>query len=123
MAASASLDGPCSSEQAARSQHPPPERVEHRLARRALADRREQLLLERLEPPVDEVFLGREVVVDRLLGHVRRAGDLRDRHPLEPALGEQAPGGLGDQLPRLLLLALPQPAGPARSLAHRTHLS
>jgi hypothetical protein len=34
------------------------------------------------------------------------ACDLRDRDPLEPALAEQPPRGLRDELPRLLLLAL-----------------
>ena len=58
----------------------------------------------------------REVVEDRLLGDVGRARDLGDRHALEPALGEQPARGLGDQLARLLLLALAE----ARSWRRRS---
>ena len=50
---------------------------------------REQLVLEGLKAPVDEVLLGGEVVEDRLLGHLGGAGDLRHRDALEAALAEQ----------------------------------
>jgi hypothetical protein len=85
------------------------ERIEGRLSRLALADRRQQLLLERLEPAVEEVLLGGEVVEDGRLGYVRRPGDLGDRDAVKPAFCKQVPGRVGYQLPCLLLLALAQP--------------
>jgi hypothetical protein len=82
---------------------------ERRLAGLAFADRLQQLVLEGLKAPVDEVLLGGEVVEHRLLGDLRGPRDLRHGDALEAALAEEAPGGLGDELARLLLLALPQP--------------
>jgi hypothetical protein len=84
------------------------ERGEHALAGWSLADRRQQLLLEGLEAAVEEVLLGREVVEDGRRRDLRLPRDLRHGHPVEAALGEQSPGGVGDQLPRALLLALAQ---------------
>src|SRR5262249_43547854 len=79
-----------------------------RLAGWTVADGSEEIVLEALEPAVDEVFFRREVVEDGRLGDVRFAGDLGDADALEAALGKQPPGGLGDELPSLLLLALAQ---------------
>jgi hypothetical protein len=75
----------------------------------ALTNRVEQLVLERLEPVVEEVFLGREVVEDGLLGDVGLARDLGDGDRVEAPLEKKATGGLGDQLARLLFLALTKP--------------
>src|SRR3954452_7980847 len=101
-------------EHSARPAHEASERGQYRLARRPVADRAQQLVLEGLEPPVDEVFLGREVVEDRLDGDVGGTCDLRDRDGLEAAFAEQAACRLGDQLAGLLLLALTEPG------AHRS---
>jgi hypothetical protein len=59
-------------------------------------------------PGVEEVLLGGEVVVDRLLGDLGFTRDLRDRGVVEAALGEETTGRLGDQLSSSLLLSLPQ---------------
>src|SRR6476469_9973778 len=95
-------------QQAALGEDEAAERGERRLAGRALADRPKQLVLEGLKPPVDEILLGREVVEDRLLGHLGGARDLGHRDALEAALAEQATRRLGDEPARLLLLALAQ---------------
>jgi hypothetical protein len=92
-------------EQAALGEQEAPERRQRGLARRAVADGLQQLVLEGAEPPVDEVLLTREVVEDGLLGDVGGARDLGHGHALEPALGEEPPCGLGDLLERALLLA------------------
>ncbi len=68
------------------------------------ADRVEQPRAEDLQPEVEQVFLGREVVEDGRLSDLRLAGDLGNGHAVETAVGEQPPRGIGDQLPRLLLL-------------------
>jgi hypothetical protein len=70
----------------------------------SVAQRVEELLLERLHPVKDEVFLGREVVEHRRLGDLRLPGDLRHRDRVEAPLGEQPPSRVGDLLPRALLL-------------------
>ena len=57
----------------------------------------------------EEVLLGREVVVDGVHGDVGRLGDLRDGHRHEAVLQEQPGGDVRDPLPRLALLALPEP--------------
>ena len=71
-----------------------------------VADRSQELVLERLHAVKDEVFLGRKVVEHGRLGNVRVARDLRDRYVLEPALREQTPRRFGRSLPGALLLAL-----------------
>jgi hypothetical protein len=68
----------------------------------------DQIGPEGLEPEEEEVLLGREVVEHGAHSDLRMAGDLGDRHPLEAAVGEQPPGGVGDQPACLLLLALAQ---------------
>ncbi len=93
-------------EHTARREEEAREGVHDGRVRRALADRAEELLLERLEARVEEVLLRREVVEDGLLGDLRRARDLRDRHALEAPLGEELPRRGGDVLARLLLLPL-----------------
>ena len=75
----------------------------------AVADGPQELVLERFHSLVDEVFLGREVVEHRRLGHLRRPGDLGHAHVLETAPGEQLQGSGRDELAGLVLLALPQP--------------
>src|SRR5690349_19914098 len=95
-------------EQYALGEDEPDEVGERRLTRLALADRPQQLVFEGLKPPVDEVLLGGEVVEDSLLGHLGGPVYLRHGNAVEPALAEQPPRGLGDQLARLLLLALAQ---------------
>ena len=65
----------------------------------AVADRREHLLLERLEPVVDELLLGGEVVEDRRFRHLRIARDLGHGDGVEAPLDEEAPRRLGDQRP------------------------
>ena len=69
--------------------HEPAERGEHRFVTVTIPDRVEQVVLERADAPEDEVFLGREVVENGLLRHVRGRGDLGDGDPVEAALGEQ----------------------------------
>jgi hypothetical protein len=86
------------------------ERRENRFARLAPANRLEQLVLERLEAPVDEILLRREVVVDSLLRHLRRACDLGDRDSLEAALDEETERRLRDVLACALLLPLAKTA-------------
>ncbi len=81
------------------------ERMEHGLAHGTRANRLEQLVLERLEPRVEEVLLRREVVEDGLLGDVGLPCDLGDGDAFEAALGEEPARRLRDQLARLLLLA------------------
>ena len=88
------------------------ERGEHRLASRPGADRVGQPGAEGLQPPVEQVFLGGEVVEDRRLRDLRLPRNLGDSHPVEPPVGEQPPRGVGDQLPRLLLLQLAKPHAP-----------
>src|SRR5215469_15282122 len=56
----------------------------------------------------DQLVLGREVVVDGLLGDLGRARHVGDRDLLVPALGEQPRGRVGDGLARAGLLALAQ---------------
>src|ERR671931_780402 len=63
-------------------------------------------LLELLEAVVEELGLARKVVVDLLGVDLCRPGDLGDRYGVEAALEEQLASGVGDQLPRALLLAL-----------------
>ena len=59
----------------------------------------------------------REVVEDGLLGDVGCARDLGDGDGFEAPFDEQASRGIGDQLPRSLLLALAQPwLGDVRSV-------
>src|SRR5262249_13404192 len=64
--------------------------------------------LERLESEVEHVLLGAEVVEHGRLGDLRVARDLGYGHSVEPAIGEQPPGGVGDELPSPLLLQLTQ---------------
>jgi hypothetical protein len=59
-------------------------------------------------PGVEDVLLGGEVVVDRLLGDLCFTRDLDDRDIVEATLGEETTGRLGDQLSRSLLLSLTQ---------------
>jgi hypothetical protein len=91
-----------------------PKAVEHRFAARSLADGCEQPMLESLEAAVDEVLLAREVVEDRGRRDLGDAGDLGDADLLEAALAEQAPGGVGQQLPCSLLLSFPASKRAAR---------
>src|SRR5919197_2310182 len=63
-------------------------------------------LLELQEAVVEELGLAGEVVVDRLRVDVGLVGDLGDGDRVEAALEEELAGGVGDQLPRALLLAL-----------------
>lgn len=69
-----------------------------------------------LAPVEEQVLLGREVVVHRVDGDVGGPGDLRDRHAVEAAFQEQARGHVGDALPALALLALPQSLGRRHAL-------
>jgi hypothetical protein len=76
---------------------------------RPVADELDEPVAQRLVLVQDQVVLGREVVVDGLLGDVRGPGHVSDRHLLVAALGEQPRRGGRDPRPRLLLLTLPQP--------------
>jgi hypothetical protein len=96
-------------EETAGLQHKPAERRHDRLSRRPVPHRGQQLVLEGLHAPVDEVLLGREVVEHGGLGHLGRPGYRGHRDRVEAALGEQLHGRLRDQLPGTELLALPQP--------------
>ena len=98
--------------------HEAPEGGQHRLSRIPGGDRFDQPRAEGLEPGEAEVLPGREGVEDGRLGDLRLAGDVGDRHPVEPAVGEQPPRGAGDQLARLLLLA---PAEPVVAPGGRWH--
>ena len=93
-------------EEATRRADEAPDRLQDALAGGALADGVAELLLERLQAPVNEVFLRREVVEHRLLGDLGLARDLGDGDAFEAPLGEPAARDLGDQLARVLLLAL-----------------
>ena len=59
---------------------------------------------EGLQPGVEQVLLGGEVVEQRRRSDVGQPRHLGHRHPLEAAVGEQPPGGLGEQLAGLPLL-------------------
>jgi hypothetical protein len=96
-------------QQAAAGQQRPVKRREGRLARRPGADRLGQPVAERFKAPVEQVLLGPEVVVDGRLGDLRPARHLGDADLVEPAVDEQRPGGVGDQLPCLFLLQLAKP--------------
>jgi hypothetical protein len=99
-------------EQSARLEHPEqeaPERGQEGLAGRPFADGVEQVGLERLHARVEQIFLRGEVVENGAFGDIGFSGDLGDRDRVEATVDEEAPGGVGDQLPRLLLLSLAQP--------------
>ena len=66
----------------------------------------EQLLLECLEPAVEQVFLRREVVEDRGGRDVGGSCHLRDRHGVEAAFREQRQRRVGNGGAHLLLLSL-----------------
>ena len=70
------------------------------------ADCVEEALLEELHPAVEQVFLGGEVVEDGDLRHVGGPRHLGHSDLIEASVGEQAASRLGDELARLLLLAL-----------------
>ena len=78
-------------DQAARREHEAPERVSADSPGSRSRIVAQELVLEGLEPPVDEVLLGREVVEDRLLGDVGGARDLGDV-TLEAALARTGAG-------------------------------
>src|SRR5262249_20831384 len=82
------------------------ERVENRLADRAVADRGEQLLLERLEAAVEQVFLRREVVEDGCGRHIGCLRHLGHRDVVEAALCKERQSGVCDGRACLLLLPL-----------------
>jgi hypothetical protein len=83
------------------------ERAEDRLAWLALANGREQPILECLQALVDELGLRGEVVVHSLRVDLSRLGDLSDGDLVEAALDKQAQRGVSDQLPGASLLPLP----------------
>src|SRR6266536_454382 len=104
-------------EQTARSEDEATEGGQERLAGLAPADRGEERRLEGLQTLVDEVLLGREVVVDGLFGDLGRARDLDDGDGAEAALEEEPHGRVGDQLARAPLLEL---AKPCHGIGHST---
>src|ERR671934_626730 len=82
------------------------ERGENRDSDFAVSHGVDHRLLELQEAVVEELGLAGEVVVDRLRVDVGRSGDLGDGDRVEAALEEELARGVGDQLPRALLLAL-----------------
>ena len=87
----------------------PRERVDDGRARRALADRRQELVLEDLEAAVDEILLAREVVEDGRRRDLGRARDVGHGDGVEAARGEELHRRRRDRLTRPLLLPLAQP--------------
>ena len=77
-------------------------------AGRAGADQVAQPILNLLLAVGDQLFLGREVVVDRLLGDLGLARHVADRDMFVAALGEQAGRGVGDEPAGARLLELAQ---------------
>lgn len=63
-----------------------------------------------LDPGVHDVFLGREVVEERLPRHVRGVGDLVDAGLLVAVLDEQSHAGVQDAIAGLLLARLSAPS-------------
>src|SRR5262249_46581186 len=61
-----------------------------------------------LLPVEQQRLLGGEVVVDGLLGHATGGGDVADPDRVEALLEEHRGGRVGDALPELPLLAVPQ---------------
>src|SRR5947209_6777949 len=90
-----------------------PESPEDRHSFASTRDCRHQRRLSRRYLVEEQVLFGREVVVDRLLGDVRRGCNLGDRHVVEAAFGEQLHGPVGDLLPRAELLRLAQAHAPS----------
>ena len=86
-----------------------PQGLRRTRAGRATGDGTVEPLAELVGPVENEVVLDGEVVVDGLVGHLRRLGDLGDGHRVVPAGGEQQRRSVGDVLTGLRLLALPQP--------------
>src|SRR5919204_1101062 len=82
------------------------ERGQNRHSGLSLSHGVDHRLLELQEAVVEELGLAGEVVVDRLRVDVGRSGDLGDGDRVEAALEEELARGVGDQLPRALLLAL-----------------
>jgi hypothetical protein len=72
------------------------------------ADQVAQPLLDLLIAIGDQLFLGREVVVDGLLGDLSLARHVSHGDVLIAALSEQAGGGIGDVKPGACPLALAQ---------------
>src|SRR4029077_1335381 len=93
-------------EQAALFQQGPAESSEGRLAGLTVAHGIGQPGAEGLEPRVEQVLLGAEIVEHGRLGDLRLPRDLGDRHLVEAAGRVQPPRGVRDQLPGLLLLQL-----------------
>ena len=82
------------------------------------ADQVAQPILNLLLAIGDQLFLGRKVVVDGLLGDLGLARHVSDGNVLIATLGEQAGRGVGDEPPGTRLLALPQSrTGHTESLA------
>src|ERR1700722_6531023 len=87
-------------------------------AGRASTDQVAQPVLNLLLAISDQLLLGWEVVVDRLLGDLGLARHIADRDTFVAALGEQAGRGVGDEPARARLLKVAQSGGGhPRSLA------
>ena len=86
----------------------PPERSEDRLVRRSAADRLDDRGLTLGDLVEEQILLRREVVVDGLLRHVRRRGDVGNGHPVEAALDEEPHRLVGELAAHVQLLGLAQ---------------
>src|SRR5919201_87537 len=87
----------------------PLERLGDRLARFAVPDSLDQRRLPLGDLVPEEVFLGREVVEDGLLGDSGRGGNFGDGNVVEAASREETHRLLGDLLPGAQLLRLAEP--------------
>lgn len=85
-----------------------PHRLDRRLAGPALADHARQHVHALLAAVEEQVLLRAEVVEHRVDGHVGRPRDLGHRDVVEPPHQEQPRRDVGDPLPGLPLLPLPQ---------------
>src|ERR1017187_10740918 len=74
-----------------------------------VSDRVDEPRLICAHPAEEEIFFGGEVVEKRRFRHLGLSCHLGHGHLVEPALGEQAQGRVGDRLASLRLLAFTQP--------------